>query len=463
MKSIITTVFALGSLLPAGAAFAQCAEINLSPTSLPGGVVGTPYSAQMSQSGGSAPVNWSAVNLPPGLFIGENGGIAGTPTNSGNFAVRIVADDSVGCVGGLFLPMSITSAPPPNPVPTIAILRVSPSETSPDPLAGYMSITDPVPDAAPFTAIISASSGTIDVNVGTTAVTLSGDTTAAVTLTGTLADINTVLAGGSGASVAFAVDGTTPLPFSQTVLTLDANDGVLTGTTSGILSGPTVLVAPRVMLIPPAGSGSIPATSLDAQGNTVSGSPYSYVSGSPTTVSVNGAGLASAVAARGAAGVTVNSAGRRPGGVAVSINTVTPVSVGTNLPSSIAATDGYSAFGSNQFTPSTSYYSDVYSIVLTNGQAVTIKADSGDDLDTYLIMTDANGYPVAANDDDDTGALGVGSRIDFVAPAAGTYLIEQSTFNGLDTGNYTLIVEATPPRPGQTVTPRPVRLERVKP
>lgn len=461
MKSIITTVLTLGSLLPAGAAFAQCAEINLSPTALPAGVVGTSYSAQMSQSGGGAPINWSAVNLPPGLFIGESGDIGGTPTVSGNFAVRIVATDAVGCVGGQFLPMSISGGPPPSPVPTISILRTTTAEVSPDPLAGYMNITDPDAGAAPFTAIISVDSGTIDVNVGTTAVTLSGDATAEVTLTGTLADINTVLAGSSGASIAFAVDATTPRPFTQTVLTLEADDGALTGTASGILSGPTVQGA-RVFIVPPGGSRTLPASALDAQGGNDAGASYAYTSSAPATLSVNSAGLASAVATRGAVNVDITSSGHRPAATAVSINAITPVSVGTNLASSIAATDGFSAFGSNQGLPSTSYYSDIFSITLTNGQAVTIKADSGDDLDTYMLIADANGVLVAGNDDDNTGALGVGSRIDFVAPAAGTYYIEQSTFNGLDTGNYTLIVEATPPRPGQTVTPQPLRLERVK-
>lgn len=347
-------------------------------------------------------------------------------------------------------------------MPTIAILRSTTAETSPDPLAGYMSITDPDAGASPFTAIISVDSGTIDVNVGTTAVTLSGDTSAEVTLSGTLADINSVLAGSSGASIAFAVDATTPKPFAQTVLTLEADDGASTGTASGILSGPTVQAA-RVFLVPPGGSRTLPASALDAQGGNDADATYGYSSSAPATLSVSSAGLASAVATRGAVNVDISSSGHRPAVTAVSINAITPVSVGTNLPSSITASDGYSAFGSNQFTPSTSYYSDIYSITLTNGQAVTIKADSGDDLDTYMIIVDANGYPVAVNDDDDdTGALGVGSRIDFVAPAAGTYYIEQSTFNGLDTGNYTLIVEATPPRPGLTVKPPPLRLERIK-
>jgi hypothetical protein len=51
-----------------------------------------------------------------------------------------------------------------------------------------------------------------------------------------------------------------------------------------------------------------------------------------------------------------------------------------------------------------------------------------------------NGFLVAGNDDDDSEGLGVGSRMVFTAPVSGVYVIEASTFNGLDTGTYTLSV-----------------------
>jgi hypothetical protein len=103
----------------------------------------------------------------------------------------------------------------------------------------------------------------------------------------------------------------------------------------------------------------------------------------------------------------------------------------------------------------------VFTIALSANQSVVFKADSGDDLDTYMILADADGNVLAINDDDDTGTLGVGSRINFTAPAAGTYVIEQSTFNGLDTGSYTFIVEnGLPPRPGSTTTATPLREHR---
>jgi hypothetical protein len=67
--------------------------------------------------------------------------------------------------------------------------------------------------------------------------------------------------------------------------------------------------------------------------------------------------------------------------------------------------------------------------------------DSGDNLDTYLLLAENNlGFLVAGNDDDDTGVLGVGSRMVYTATVSGVYVIEASTFNGLDTGAYTLHV-----------------------
>ena len=75
---------------------------------------------------------------------------------------------------------------------------------------------------------------------------------------------------------------------------------------------------------------------------------------------------------------------------------------------------------------------------LTAGQTITITMDTGDGLDSYLVLANPNGFPVAVNDDDDEGTLGVGSRIVFTADATGVYVFEASTFNSLDTGSYTL-------------------------
>jgi hypothetical protein len=171
----------------------------------------------------------------------------------------------------------------------------------------------------------------------------------------------------------------------------------------------------------------------------VLGDPINWTSNAPGTVSVSGT-QATAGASRGFAELTATS-GPRAGvyTTAVSVCQSTVVGNGTSLPSSISASDCFSSYGSNSGRPTTSYYGDLYRVPLTAGQTITVTMDSGDDLDTYLLLAGpAFGELVAGNDDDDEGALGVGSRMVYTATATGVYVIEASTFNGLDTGSYTL-------------------------
>lgn len=67
----------------------------ITTTSLPGGVVGTSYSATLKASGGTGSLSWglaSGSSLPAGLSLDPStGGISGTPTTSGasNFTVQV--------------------------------------------------------------------------------------------------------------------------------------------------------------------------------------------------------------------------------------------------------------------------------------------------------------------------------------------------------------------------------------
>ena len=63
------------------------AILNITTTSLPNGQVGTPYSATLAATGGTAPYSWSLTSgtLPAGLTLnGATGAIAGTPTATAN-------------------------------------------------------------------------------------------------------------------------------------------------------------------------------------------------------------------------------------------------------------------------------------------------------------------------------------------------------------------------------------------
>jgi hypothetical protein len=57
---------------------------SIGASSIPPGVVGTPFSADVSTTG-TTPGAVSATDLPPGLSIDGNGAITGTPTEAGEF------------------------------------------------------------------------------------------------------------------------------------------------------------------------------------------------------------------------------------------------------------------------------------------------------------------------------------------------------------------------------------------
>jgi prepilin-type N-terminal cleavage/methylation domain-containing protein len=63
------------------------------------GEVTVAVSLQLGASGGAPPVIWAASGLPPGLTMGSDGLIAGTPTTAGSYAVTVSATDAFTLVG----------------------------------------------------------------------------------------------------------------------------------------------------------------------------------------------------------------------------------------------------------------------------------------------------------------------------------------------------------------------------
>ncbi len=68
-------------------------SITVTTTTLPGGSIGTSYSAQLQQSGASSPY-WSIISgsLPPGLTLYSSGLISGSPSGSGLYSFRVQAE-----------------------------------------------------------------------------------------------------------------------------------------------------------------------------------------------------------------------------------------------------------------------------------------------------------------------------------------------------------------------------------
>jgi len=89
--------------------------LAITSASLPGGNVGTSYSATLTASGGVTPYTWSisAGSLPAGLSLGaSSGAISGTPTAAGTSDFTVQVADSASHTQSAAL--SITIHPPPS-------------------------------------------------------------------------------------------------------------------------------------------------------------------------------------------------------------------------------------------------------------------------------------------------------------------------------------------------------------
>ncbi len=85
---------------------------NSSP--LPAASINTPYSQQLSATGGTGGRSWavaSGSSLPPGLVLNSSTGvIMGTPTQAGIFSFTVTVTDGLGVQGSRLLAISVSSA-----------------------------------------------------------------------------------------------------------------------------------------------------------------------------------------------------------------------------------------------------------------------------------------------------------------------------------------------------------------
>ena len=92
--------------------------LAITSESLPGGQVGSLYSATMNAAGGTAPITWSASGLPGGLSINASSGvISGAPGTAGSFPVTVTATDRYGSQATHTFTLSIAALPKPRPKP----------------------------------------------------------------------------------------------------------------------------------------------------------------------------------------------------------------------------------------------------------------------------------------------------------------------------------------------------------
>ena len=100
MRIVLSAVFTAQSAL---------AAITVG-TALPQGLVGQPYLATLTASGGTAPYAHilSGGGLPPGLSLATNGLIAGTPALAGQFNFTVQSTDATNATGLTALTVRIT-------------------------------------------------------------------------------------------------------------------------------------------------------------------------------------------------------------------------------------------------------------------------------------------------------------------------------------------------------------------
>ncbi len=113
-----------------------CPTVAVAPSALPAGVVGSPYAAAFTASGGSPPYAFTVTGRPPaGVSFAATGALAGTPSQLGAFPLTITATDATGCRGNVTPTLTIGPAaaagPGPGPgtgatAPALAALTVSP-------------------------------------------------------------------------------------------------------------------------------------------------------------------------------------------------------------------------------------------------------------------------------------------------------------------------------------------------
>jgi large repetitive protein len=97
------------------------------PTTLPGGAVGTAYSQTLTAAGGAAPYTWTPFPtpggvLPAGLTLNAaTGVISGTPTTAGTATFGVTATDKNGVVGQATLSITITATTTPLSITTTTL------------------------------------------------------------------------------------------------------------------------------------------------------------------------------------------------------------------------------------------------------------------------------------------------------------------------------------------------------
>ncbi len=211
-----------------------------------------------------------------------------------------------------------------------------------------LSITDVDAASSTVQATLSVVSGTITATAGTTGVTVSGSGTNTVTLTGTLTQINNLLAGNLSATLTYTLNSDTPA--ASDTLTLIANDQGNTGSGGALTASDTAAInitalndAPTATITPTA-YGVNEQASVLLSGTGLSIADADAASGTMSVTLAVGEGTLTVAA--GSTGATVTNSGT---------STVTITGTVTQINNLLAGASGSSvSYIDNTDTPSAS-------------------------------------------------------------------------------------------------------------
>ncbi|MHA7199128.1 putative Ig domain-containing protein, partial [Arthrobacter alkaliphilus] len=223
------------------------APLVISDGVLHDGVAGARYLEQVTATGGTQPVTWTATGLPSGLTLTPDGALAGIPANTGTTTVTLTATDAAGTQATATRILNVPTTMPAGCAGTACAVLTASTRTVQVPAAAIKSLTrdsttqkvatvtltGPAVNGTTITAgqvLVLAPTPDIEsgaiVYINTLTSNPDGTTTASVTPTtpadayteGTVNSIDPTLTSGSPATVAQSF-GTTPAPSVTTQAT----------------------------------------------------------------------------------------------------------------------------------------------------------------------------------------------------------------------------------------------------
>jgi hypothetical protein len=266
--------------------------VTLSPASLPDALVGVAYSQAIGASGGTGPYSFSVASgaLPDGIALTGGGTLAGTATESGNFAFAVAATDAFGNHGSADYVLHVVA-------PTIALTPASLPDGQVD--VAYAQALEASGGSAPYSYAVS--SGNLPAGLAlSTGGALSGTPTASGSYA--FAVTATDAHGSSGTrdySLAIAEAAIPPPNAGAHEATTRAGTPVQVVLTEGASGGP--FTGADVLSLTPANAGTTTVAPSEGGGYVLTFAPAPGFAGTATVLYT----LSNAAGASGAGTVTI--------------------------------------------------------------------------------------------------------------------------------------------------------------